>query len=54
MKSEMTQDGLLFICLNLSTTVHKREPLLIVLEVISSGFGFKPLLMKVLSEAVHD
>jgi hypothetical protein len=41
--------------LNLLAAVHKREPLLIVLELlISSGFGLKPLLMKVLLEAVQD
>jgi hypothetical protein len=37
MESEMTRDRLLFIGSNLSTAVHKREPLLIVLKLISSG-----------------
>jgi hypothetical protein len=54
MKSEMTRDRLLIICLNLSTTVHKREPLLIVLKLISSDSGFKPIMMKVLSETVLE
>jgi hypothetical protein len=50
----MTWDGLLFICLKLSEAVLKLEPLLIVLELISSGSGLKPLLIKVLSAAVQD
>jgi hypothetical protein len=45
-KSKMTWGGILFIDLNLSATIHKREPLLIVLELISSSSGLKPLLMK--------
>jgi hypothetical protein len=46
--------GLLFIGLKLSTTVYKRELLLIVVELISSGSGLKLLLVKVLSVAVQD
>jgi hypothetical protein len=38
--------------LNLSTTVHKVEPLVIVLDLISNDSGLKPLLIKVLSAAV--
>jgi hypothetical protein len=53
-KSEMTWGELLFIGSKLSTTVCKIEPLLIVLELISSGSSLKPLLMKVLSAAVQD
>jgi hypothetical protein len=53
-KNKMTWDGLLFICLKLSEAVLKLEPLLIVLELISSGSGLKPLLIKVLSAAVQD
>jgi hypothetical protein len=41
---------LVFIDLNISPVVHKQEPLLIVLELISNGSGLKPLLMKLLSE----
>jgi hypothetical protein len=52
MKSEMTRGRLLFIGLNLSAAVHKREPLLILLELIDSDSKFKPFLMKALSEAV--
>jgi hypothetical protein len=37
---------LLFISSNLSKAVRKREPLLIVLEHISSDSGFNSLLMK--------
>jgi hypothetical protein len=40
--------------LNLSTVVRRREPLLIVLELISNGSRLKLLLMKVLSETVQD
>jgi hypothetical protein len=54
MKSETTRGGLVFIDSNLSSVVHKRESLLIVLELISSGSGLKLLLMKVLSEVVQD
>jgi hypothetical protein len=54
MKNEMTRGGLLFIGSNLSAAVHKREPLLIVLEIISSSSEFKPLLMEVLSEAIQN
>jgi hypothetical protein len=50
----MTWDGLLFICLKLSEAILELEPLLIVLELISSGSGLKPLLIKVLSAAVQD
>jgi hypothetical protein len=41
---------LVFIDLNISPVVRKREPLLIVLELISNGSGLKPLLVKLLSE----
>jgi hypothetical protein len=54
MKSEMTRGELLFIGSNLSATVLKLEPLLIVLELINSGSGLKLLLMNVLSAAVQD
>jgi hypothetical protein len=54
MESKMTRDKLLFIGLKLSTTVYKRELLLIVVELISSGSGLKLLLVKVLSVAVQD
>jgi hypothetical protein len=50
----MTHGRLLFIGLNLSAAIHKQESLLIVLKLISNGSGFKPLLMKVLSEADQD
>jgi hypothetical protein len=40
--------------LNLSTIVHKVEPLVIVLDLISNGSGLKPLLVKVLSAAIQD
>jgi hypothetical protein len=53
-KSEMTRGGIVFIDSNLSATVRKQEPLLIVLELISSAYRLKPLLMKVLSKAVQD
>jgi hypothetical protein len=54
MKNEMTRDMLVFIDLNLSTVVRRREPLLIVLELISNDSRLKLLLMKVLSEVVQD
>jgi hypothetical protein len=50
---EASHGVLLFICLNLSKSVHKREPLLIVFELISSGSVFKPHLIVVLSEVVQ-
>jgi hypothetical protein len=53
-KHKTTWDGLLFICLKLSETVLELEPLLIVLELISSGSGLKPLLIKVLSAVIQD
>jgi hypothetical protein len=40
--------------LNLSTIVHKVEPLVIVLDLISNGSGLKPLLVKVLLAAIQD
>jgi hypothetical protein len=52
MKSEMTRSGLLFIGSKLSAAVCKLESLVIVLELISSDFNLKSLLMKVLSAAV--
>jgi hypothetical protein len=54
MKSETSQSGLLFIGSKLSATVCKREVLLIVLELISSGSSLKPVLMKILSASVQD
>jgi hypothetical protein len=50
----MIWGGLVFIDSNISAAVYKREPLMIVLELISIGSGLKLLLMKVLSEAVQD
>jgi hypothetical protein len=50
MKSETTRGGLVFINSNLSAAIHKREPLLIVLELISIDSGLKLFLMKVLSK----
>jgi hypothetical protein len=54
MKNETTRSGLLFIDLKLSATVLKLEHLLIVLKLISSSSGLKPLLIKVLSVVVQD
>jgi hypothetical protein len=54
MKSKPTCDGLLFIGSKLLASVLKLESLLIVLELISSGSGLKPLLRKVLVVAVED
>jgi hypothetical protein len=48
-----SQDVLLFIGLKLSEAVRKREPLLIVFELISSDSVFKPLLIELLSEVVQ-
>jgi hypothetical protein len=54
MKSKMTRAGLLFIGSKLSAVILKLEPMLIVLELISSGSDLKQLLMNVLSAAVQD
>jgi hypothetical protein len=54
MKNEMKRGKLLFIGSKLSKAVLELGLLLIVLELISRGFGLKLLLMKVLSAAVQD
>jgi hypothetical protein len=53
MKNETTRGMLLFIGSKLSTTVLKLEPMLIFLELISSGSSLKPLLVKVLSATIR-
>jgi hypothetical protein len=53
-ESQMTRGGLLFIGSKISEVVLKLEPLLIVLELISSSSSLKSLLMKVLSAAVQN
>jgi hypothetical protein len=53
-ESQTTRGGLLFIGSKISEVVLKLEPLLIVLELISSSSSLKSLLMKVLSAAVQN
>jgi hypothetical protein len=53
MKSKPTWDGLLFIGSKLLAAVLKLESQLVVLELISSGSGLKPLLRKVFVVAVE-
>jgi hypothetical protein len=48
-----SQGVLVFIGLKLSEAVRKREPLLIVFELISSDSVFKPLLIELLLEVVQ-